>query len=72
MSHWTTIKTQIRDADALTMAARELGLHVSKSGYARGWAGNTKASEYVIHLPGNYDIAVNRATDGTYSLDADL
>lgn len=72
MSHWTTIKTQIRDAGALTAAARELGLTIIPNALARGWAGATKESAYVIKLPGEFDIAVNRAADGTFALDADF
>ncbi len=71
MSHWTTIKTQIRDIPALRAAVAELGLTLEQDTEARGWAGNRKKGEYVIRLKGAYDVALNRNTEGAYDLDAD-
>lgn len=71
MSHFTTIKTVIRDIDALAAAVSELGLRISKNSSARGYSGNTIPGEFVIHLPGPYDIAVTRDS-GAYQLTSDL
>ena len=38
MSHFTTIKTQIRDVEALRMAVKELGLTLAENASARGYA----------------------------------
>ena len=70
MSHFTTIQTQIRDLDALADACRELGVELT-TGKARGFNGNTRTGEAVIKLNGPYDIAVNKASDGSYGLTTD-
>lgn len=74
MSHFTSIKTQIKDLDALRAALRELGLSLEANAEARGWPDQpTKHGEYVIRLKGPYDVALNRnPKTGCYDLDADL
>ena len=72
MSHFTTINTQIKDIDALRAACAELGLPVEPNAEARGYAGNTLAGDFVIHLQGPYDVAVRREASGSYALHADL
>lgn len=76
MSHWTTIKTQVRDIAALKLAVEELRLKLLCSNgvpaTARGWNGNEKQCDYAIQLPGKYDIAVTKQADNSYALDADF
>ncbi len=72
MSHFTTIKTQIRDITALKAACTELGLDVIENAEARGFSTNTIRGDYVIRLKGPYDVALNRQPDGSYALNADL
>ena len=71
MSHFTTIKTQIKDIGALRDAAGELGLTLLQNTDARGYSTKTIEGEYVIRLKGPYDIAVNRESGGTYGLTTD-
>ena len=71
MSHFTTIKTQIRDTEALRAACSELGLDLIPNAEARGYYTQTTKGEYVIRLKGPYDVAVNRQADGTYGLTTD-
>jgi hypothetical protein len=75
MSHFTSIKTQIKDIEALRSACTELGLTLVQNSKARGYNENQLAGEYVIKLRGPYDIAVNRekdgANNGTYALTCD-
>ena len=75
MSHFTTILTQIRDADALADACAELGVELLRDAEARGFANSTRHGELVVRLKGPYDIAANRANpnDGTepYELSTD-
>jgi hypothetical protein len=72
MSHFTTIKTQIKDLAALEAAAGELGLTLAGPGDARGYyADKPHKGERVIVLKGPYDIAVNRQADGTFGLTTD-
>ena len=71
MSHFTDIKTQIRDKDVLAAACRELDLAVLENSEARGYIKNKTRGDLVICLKGPYDIAANRQADGTYTLRTD-
>ena len=71
MSHFTTIKTQIKDVEALRSAVNELGLRLIPNTEARGYISNKTRGDYVIRLKGPYDIAVNQQPDGTYGLTTD-
>ena len=72
MSHFTDIDIEIRDIEALKAACAELGLAVEQNTTARGYGENLHRGEYVIRLKGPYDIAVNCANDGCWTLTADL
>jgi hypothetical protein len=72
MSHFTEIKTQIKDIEALRLACAELGLTLLQSADARGYYENTTKGDYVVQLKGPYDIALNKQADGTFGLTADL
>ena len=71
MSHFTTIKTQIRDTEALRSACAELGLELLQNKEARGYYTQTTKGDYVIRLKGPYDVALNRQADGTLSMTTD-
>jgi hypothetical protein len=71
VSHFTTIKTQIKDIVALQAACAELGLQMQDNAEARGFGRKRQHGEYVIRLKGPYDIAVNQQSDGTYGLATD-
>ena len=72
MSHFTEIKTQIKDIEALRAACQEMGLTLLQNADVRGYYENKTKGEYVIRLKGPYDIAVNKQADGTFGLNADL
>ena len=72
MSHFTEIKTQIKDIEALRKACEELGLPLLQNAEARGYYENKIKGEYIIQLKGPYDIALNKEADGTFGLTADL
>jgi len=71
MSHFTTIKTQIKDISALRSACAELKLPLRANAEARGYAGQTRRGDFVIQLKGPYDIAVKGQPDGTFGLATD-
>jgi hypothetical protein len=71
MSHFTSIKTQIRDIEALRAASSELGFELVQSGKARGYAQSELPGDYIVRLKGPYDIAVNREREGTFALTCD-
>ena len=72
MSHFTTIKTQIKDIEALRSACQEMGLSLLQNSEARGYYENKIKGDYVIRLKGPYDIALNKQPDGSFGLTADL
>jgi len=72
MSHFTDIKTQIKDIEALRMACLELGVSLVPHSEARGYYENKTKGDFVIQLKGPYDIALNKQPDGTFGLTADL
>jgi hypothetical protein len=72
MSHFTTIKTQIKDIEALRSACQEIGLSLLQNTEARGYYENKTKGDYVIKLRGPYDIALNNQPDGSFGLTADL
>ena len=71
MSHFTTIKTQIKDITALRLACEEMKLPLLPNADARGYNGQARHGDFVIQLRGPYDIAVNRQSDGTFGLTTD-
>jgi len=72
MSHFTEIKTQIKDIEALRLACVELGLTLLQNAEARGYYENKTKGDYVIKLKGPYDIALNQQKDGSFALTSDL
>jgi len=72
MSHFTTIKTQIKDIEALRSACNEMGLALLQHVEARGYYQNKIKGDFVVRLKGHYDIAVNKQPDGSFGLTADL
>ena len=72
MSHFTEIKTQIKDMEALRLACQEMGLTFLQNTEARGYYENKTKGDYVVQLKGPYDIALNKQPDGTFGLIADL
>lgn len=71
MSHFTTIKTQIKDIEALKSACKEMGLTLLQNTTARGYGGSSRKGDFVIKLDGPFDIAVNKQPDTTYGLTTD-
>ena len=72
MSHFTTIKTQIKDIEALRSACTEMGLALFENTEARGYYENKIKGDHVIQLKGPYDIALNKQPEGSFGVTADL
>lgn len=72
MSHFSQIKTQIRDLTSLQAALNDLGM-AWKSGPqpVRGYRGQTQTADVVIEQDNGYDIGFSRNEQG-YELVADL
>lgn len=72
MSHFSQIKTQIRDLVSLQSALTDLGIHWKSGPQAvRGYRGQTYNAEIVIEQENGYDIGFSQNND-QYELVADL
>ena len=72
MSQFITVKPEekIADLDALKAAAKDLGLELVEKGQVRYYSG-TKAADWVLKLPGKYDLGFVKQPDGSYAFAAD-
>ena len=71
MSHFTTVKIQIKNGDILHQALVELGYRVECDRKVRGYQGNTTQADYVIRQSNGYDLGFRRSGE-TYDLIADF
>ncbi len=71
MSHFTTVKVQIKNGDTLHQALSELGYKVECDVRVRGYQGNTIQADYVIRQSNGYDLGFRRSGE-TYDLIADF
>ncbi|EAZ90314.1 DUF1257 domain-containing protein [Crocosphaera chwakensis] len=63
MSHFTTIKIQIKNSEILQEVLQELGYQVECNTTVRGYQGNTTQAEYVIRQNNGYDLGFRRSGD---------
>ncbi len=71
MSHFTTIKIQIKNSDILFQVLQELNYQVECNTTVRGYRGNTTQSEYVIRQSNGYDLGFRRNGEN-YEIIADF
>lgn len=74
MSHFSTVKTELRDRDALVAALGDMG-HAPREGAqpVRGYRGQTVTAELVVSQPNGADIGFRLNPDsGSYELVTDL
>ena len=74
MSHFSTVKTELRDRDALVAALGDMG-HAPSEGAqpVRGYRGQTVTAELVVSQPNGADIGFRLNPDsGSYELVTDL
>ncbi len=71
MSHFTTIKVQIKNSDTLLQVMQELGYQVECNTTVRGYRRNTTQSEYVIRQSNGYDLGFRRNGEN-YEIIADF
>ena len=72
MSHLSTVTTKIKDIQALREAAKALGLELKTCGRVRGYGGVLyKETDYMIVLPGPFDLGFRKQSDGTYAMECD-
>ncbi|MFN6034658.1 MAG: DUF1257 domain-containing protein [Dolichospermum sp.] len=71
MSHFTTIKVQIKQGEVLLQVLRELGYQVEQNTQVRGYMGDKTNAEYVIRQANGYDLGFRENGEG-YELVADF
>jgi Protein of unknown function (DUF1257) len=72
MSHFTTIKVQIKNSEILANVLAELGHKVEVNTQVRGYQGDRTNAEYVIRRSNGYDIGFRKDGDDNYELIADF
>jgi Protein of unknown function (DUF1257) len=72
MSHFTTIKVQIKNSEVLANVLAELGHKVETNIQVRGYQGDRINAEYVIRRQNGYDIGFRKDGDDNYELIADF
>ena len=73
MSHFTTIKVQIKNGELLHQVLEELGYQVESNVQVRGYRGDKTNAEYVIRQSNGYDLGFRRSgEDEDYELVADF
>ncbi|MBI4403753.1 MAG: DUF1257 domain-containing protein [Deltaproteobacteria bacterium] len=74
MSHFTQVKTLLRNKDTLIKALKAMGHTVveeADSVKVRGFMGDTETADFKILTDTHYDIGFRRLSDGTYELVGD-
>ncbi|BAZ85098.1 DUF1257 domain-containing protein [Dolichospermum compactum] len=71
MSHFTTIKVQIKQGEVLLDVLQELGYQVEQNTNVRGYMGDKTNAEYVIKQSNGYDLGF-RKNGESYELVADF
>ena len=71
MSHFTTIKVQIKQGEVLLDVLQELGYQVEQNTQVRGYRGDKTNAEYVIKQANGYDLGFRKNGEG-YELVADF
>jgi hypothetical protein len=71
MSHFTTIKVQIKNGETLHQTLQELGYQVEYNKKVRGYRGDTTSAEFVIRQDNGYDLGFRRNGEN-YELVADF
>ncbi|NJM96456.1 MAG: DUF1257 domain-containing protein [Phormidesmis sp. RL_2_1] len=72
MSHFSTLRTKISDAEILKSSLSDLGVSVKTEANIRGYNGQNVRADIVAVLEGDYDIGWSRNADGSFDLIADL
>jgi len=72
MSHFSTLRTKITDAEILKSSLNDLGVNIKTEANIRGYNGQNVRADIVAVLEGDYDIGWSRNVDGSFDLIADL
>ena len=74
MSHFTTVKTQMKNKGALLQSLHDLKLEgIKENAQGRGYRGDKRQAEIVCQSPkrADYDILFDQDSEGNYGMTAD-
>lgn len=72
MSHFSTIKVQIKNGEILANVLQDLGHKVEVNTQVRGYRGDKTNAEYAIRRSNGYDIGFRKGSDKNYEIVADF
>jgi hypothetical protein len=72
MSHFSTLRTKVTDAEILKQSLAALGIATKTEADVRGYNGQRVRADLVAVLDGEYDLGWSRNVDGSFDLIADL
>ena len=72
MSHFSTLRTKITNAEVLKTSLKDLGIEVKTDADVRGYNGQRIRADIVAVLEGEYDLGWSENTNGSFDLIADL
>ena len=72
MSHFSTLRTKIANAEILKSSLSDLGIAVKTNADVRGYNGQQVRADIVAVLEGEYDLGWTENSEGTFDLIADL
>ncbi len=72
MSHFSTLRTKITNAEILKTSLSDLGITVKTEADVRGYHGQNVRADIVAVLEGEYDLGWSANSDGSFDLIADL
>ncbi|MBW4487654.1 MAG: DUF1257 domain-containing protein [Trichocoleus desertorum ATA4-8-CV12] len=72
MSHFSTLRSKLTDAELLKASLADLGLVAKVDADVRGTCGQKVRADIVVALEGDYDIGWARNQQGSFDLIADL
>ena len=72
MSHFSTLRSKLTDAEILKAALQDLGMTVKTNAEVRGLCHQTRPADLVVVLDGDCDLGWLRQADGSLAIVADL
>ncbi|MBD2088925.1 DUF1257 domain-containing protein [Microcoleus sp. FACHB-1515] len=72
MSHFSTLRSKLTDAEMLKAALRDLGMTFKTDANVRGLCDESVPADIVLVLDGDCDLGWSRSADGSFAIVADL
>lgn len=72
MSHFSTLRSKLTDAEMLKAALRDLGMTFKTNANVRGLCNESVPADIVLVLDGDCDLGWSRSADGSFAIVADL